>query len=121
MRLLRHLPGGEKLTKWTEAAPYLLAVVVATHHAFFGPIDLLILGSFSLATWLGEKLSNEVTARSRAANARIAQRFTKLAEEQVERICKWLDTQVPSPAQLMKLERQADALPELSSEAAHAR
>src|SRR5205814_30727 len=37
MRLLRHLPGGEKLTKWTEAAPYLLAIVVATHHAFFGP------------------------------------------------------------------------------------
>src|SRR3954468_18032732 len=30
MRLLRHLPGGDKLTKWTEAALYLLAVVVAT-------------------------------------------------------------------------------------------
>lgn len=120
-KLLSVLPGGKKLSQWSEAAPYLLAVIVATHHAFFGPIDLLILGSFSLATWVGEKLSNEVAARSRAANARIAQRFTKLAEEQVERICKWLDAQVPSSAQLIKLERQADALAELSSEAAHAR
>ena len=120
-KLLSVLPGGKKLGQWSEAAPYLLAVVVATHHAFFGPIDLLILGSFSLATWLGEKISNEVTARSRAANARIAQRFTKLAEEQVERICKWLDSQIPSSAQLLRLERQADALAELSSEAAHAR
>ena len=33
LKLLRHLPGGEKLTQWTEAAPYLLAVIVATHHA----------------------------------------------------------------------------------------
>jgi hypothetical protein len=119
-KLLSVLPGGKKISQWSEAAPYLLAVIVATHHAFFGPIDLVILGSFSLATWIGEKLSNEVTARSRAANARIAQRFTRLAEEQVERICKWLDGQVPSSAQLMKLERHADALAELSSEAAHA-
>jgi hypothetical protein len=121
LKLLSLLPGGKKISQWSEAAPYLLAVIVATHHAFFGPIDLLILGSFSLATWVGEKLSNEVTARSRAANARIAQRFTRLAEEQVERICKWLDSQVPSSSQLMKLERQADALAELSSETAHAR
>src|SRR5439155_6416279 len=75
-KLLSVLPGGKKISKWSEAAPYLLAVIVATHHAFFGPIDLLILGSFSIATWIGEKLSNEVTARSRATNARIAQRFT---------------------------------------------
>ncbi|HEV8608117.1 MAG TPA: GTPase domain-containing protein [Tepidisphaeraceae bacterium] len=119
-KLLSVLPGGKKISQWSEAAPYLLAVVVAAHHAFFGPIDLLILGSFTLATWVGEKLSNEVTARSRATNARISQRFTRLAEEQVERICQWLDQQVPSSAQLMKLERHANALAELSSEAAHA-
>src|SRR6185436_5182967 len=98
-KLLSLLPGGKKISQWSEAAPYLLAVIVATHHAFFGPVDLLILGSFSLATWIGEKLSNEVTARSRATNARIAQRFTRLAEEQVERVCKWLDAQVASPGQ----------------------
>jgi len=119
-KLLSVLPGGKKISKWSEAAPYLLAVIVATHHAFFGPIDLLILGSFSIATWIGEKLSNEVTARSRATNARIAQRFTRLAEQQVERICKWLDQQAPSSSQLMRIERHADALAELSAEAAHA-
>ena len=64
-RLLKHLPGGKALGKWSEAAPYLLAIIVATHHAFFGPVDLLILGSFSLATWLGEKAQQ----RSRLANA----------------------------------------------------
>jgi len=120
-KLLAVLPGGKKISQWSEAAPYLLAVIVATHHAFFGPIDLLILGSFSLATWIGEKLSNEVTARSRATNAKIAQRFTRLAEEQVERVCKWLDQQVPSPGQLTRLGRQADALAELSLETADAR
>jgi hypothetical protein len=118
-KLLSVLPGGKKLGRWSEAAPYLLAVVVAAHHAFFGPIDLLIIGSFSLATWLGEKLSNEVTARSRAANARISGRFTRLAEEQIERVCKWLDQQVPTTAQLMKLERQVDELAELSAGGAH--
>jgi hypothetical protein len=119
-KLLSVLPGGKKLGKWSEAAPYLLAVVVATHGVFFGPIDLLIIGSFTLATWIGEKLSNEVTARSRAANARISERFTRLAEEQVERVCKWLDEQVPSLAQLIKLERQVDGLGELSAEAGNA-
>src|SRR4029078_6120492 len=44
MRLLKHLPGGERLTKLSEAAPYLLAIIVATHHAFFGHVDLMILG-----------------------------------------------------------------------------
>jgi hypothetical protein len=112
-KLLSVLPGGKKMGKWSEAAPYLLAVVVAAHHAFFGPIDLLIIGSFSLATWLGEKLSNEVTARSRAANARISERFTRLAQEQVERVCKWLDEQVPKAPQLMKLERMVDEMAEM--------
>ena len=59
-KLLKHLPGGEKLTQWSEAAPYLLTIVVATHHAFFGHIDLMILGGYTLATWLTERLSNEV-------------------------------------------------------------
>ena len=45
-QLIKHLPGGEKLTQWSEAAPYLLAVVVATHHAFFGPVDLLVIGGW---------------------------------------------------------------------------
>lgn len=109
-KVLQQLPGGDKLTQWSEAAPYVLAVVVATHHAFFGPIDLLILGGFGLATWLGEKLSNEVAARTAQANRRIAERFDALANEQVERVCQWLERQVPTTRELSEVETQAERL-----------
>jgi len=104
MKFLKYLPGGDKLTQWSEAAPYLLAAVVATHHAFFGPIDLLVIGGFSLATWLTEKLSNQVASRTRAANVAIAQRFTALAHRQLEQMCHWLDRQAPSRIALNELE-----------------
>lgn len=107
-RLLKLLPGGENLTKWSEAAPYLLAIVSATTNAFFGPVDLLILGSYTLATWLGEKLSNEVTARTRRTNRQIEQRFAKLATDQIDRICAWLEQQAPQPVELKRLERLAE-------------
>jgi predicted NBD/HSP70 family sugar kinase len=74
-KLIKHLPGGEKLTRWSEAAPYLLAAVVATHHAFFGPVDLMVIGGWSLATWLTERLSNEVASRTRETNRAINRRF----------------------------------------------
>jgi hypothetical protein len=104
------LPGGEKLTRWTEAAPYLLAVVVATHHAFFGPTDLIVLGGFSLATWLTEKLSNEVATRTRATNRRIGERFAELAHTQIGQIADWIDAQAPTTRQLDELERLAEEL-----------
>src|SRR3954467_10939363 len=116
MRLLKLLPGGEKLTKWSEAAPYLLAIVVATHHAFFGPVDLLVIGGFSLATWLTEKISNEVAGRVRLTNQRIAQRFEQLAHEQVQRAMKFIDEQAPKSKQIDQLQRQADELSEAVAE-----
>jgi hypothetical protein len=111
-KLLKVLPGGEKLTRWSEAAPYILAVVVATHHAFFGPIDLLILGGWSVATWLSEKLSNEVAARARAANNAIASRFAELAHRQIARTCDWLQRQAPSDKELDRLASLADDISE---------
>lgn len=110
MKLLRHLPGGDKLTKWTEAAPYLLAVVVATHHVFLGPVDLIVLGGWSLATWLTEKLSNEVAMRTRATNRKIAERFAELAHKQIDQICDWLNNQAPSPRDLETLEKAGEDL-----------
>ena len=110
MRLLRHLPGGEKLSKWTEAAPYLLAVVVATHHAFLGPVDLVVLGGWSLATWLTEKLSNEVAMRTRATNRRIAERFSELAHTQINRVSDWLNAQAPTTWELQNLEKAGEEL-----------
>jgi hypothetical protein len=114
MKLLRFLPGGEKLANWTESAPYLLVLIVlATHHALFGGLDLAVLGGWSLATWLTEKISNEVTNRTRATNKKIAVRFTALAHQQIQRICEWLERQTPRQEVLDDIEAQANALSEM--------
>ena len=102
--LLKYLPGGKKLTQWSEAAPYLLTLVVVTHHAFFGHVDLLVLGGYSLATWLSERLSNEVASHTRQTNQRIEDRFARLAHDQIARVCNWLRRQVPSEKHLRQLE-----------------
>ncbi len=115
-KLLSVVPGGDKLTKWSEAAPYLLAIVVAAHHAIFGPVDLMVIGGFSLATWLTERISNEVAARTRLANQRINQRFAKLAHEQIEKTCAWLETRAPTPRALGELEEKADRISESLSD-----
>jgi hypothetical protein len=112
-KLLSVLPGGKHVTKWSEAAPYLLTIVVATHHAFFGPIDLLVLGSYSVATWLGEKLSNEVTGRTRETNRRIGERFARLAREQIDLTIAWLDAQAPPSRELDRLDALTNELSEI--------
>jgi hypothetical protein len=113
--MLKYLPGGTKLAKWSEAAPYLLTIVLVTHGAVFGHIDLLVLGGYSLATWMTERLSNEVAARTRATNTRIADRFARLAHEQIERTTAWLDRQAPSNKVLDQLDRLAQEASELGS------
>ena len=80
-KLLEHLPGGAKIQQWTEAAPYLLVLVAAVNNAFFGPIDLLVIGGYGAATWFAEKIGNEVTAEVRKTNRRIAARWRELARE----------------------------------------
>jgi hypothetical protein len=108
--LLRYLPGGKKITQWTEAAPYLLVLVVAaaTHH-LFGGVDLVVLGGWSLATWLSERLSNEVAAHTRQTNQKITDRFARLSHDQIDRIVRWLDAQAPSTHALDQLESKLDA------------
>lgn len=108
--LLKHLPGGRHAVKLSEAAPYLLALAVATHGAFFGPIDLLIIGGFSLATWLGEKFSNETAARVRQSNHMIRERFESLAGRQVRQIYEWLGTHVPSQRQIGAVSRLVEKI-----------
>jgi len=106
-RLIKSLPGGNKLTQWSESAPYLLTLALVAHGAVFGHLDLLILGGYSVATWIGEKISNEVAGRARQANQRIEQRFLELASEQIRRICQWLDSQAPSAQSIGALDSQA--------------
>lgn len=103
-KLVQYLPGGKHVDKVSELAPYLLTIVVATHGALFGPIDLLVIGGWSLATWLGERISNEVTARTRETNRRIGERFEALAATQLAQVTGWLEKQVPMPAQLQRLD-----------------
>jgi hypothetical protein len=112
MRLLRHLPGGEKLAQWTEAAPYLLAIVVVAHHAIFGPVDLMVLGGYGLAAWIVERMSNEVASRTRQANRAIDQRFEKLAHEQIRKTIAWIESRTPSAEQIRAVESAAQRLEE---------
>jgi hypothetical protein len=113
--LLKFLPGGTKLARWSEAAPYLLTIVLVTHGAFFGHVDLMVLGGYGLATWLTERLSNEVAARTRETNTRIADRFARLAHDQIERVVTWLDKRSPPPRVLDQLERTAQEASEMVS------
>ncbi len=112
MKLVKYFPGGEKLTKWSETAPYLLAAVIAAHGAIFGHVDLMILGGYSLATWLSERVSNEVASRAKATNGAITQRFSDLGHEQIRRVTQWLDSRVPAAAAIDRVEKLADELDE---------
>jgi hypothetical protein len=102
--LLKRLPGGTKLTKWSEAAPYLLTIVMVAHHFMFPHIDLLVLGGYGIATWISEKIGNEVSAKTRTTNRKISRRFEQLAHEQIDRVCKWLDRQAVPSTDLDRLE-----------------
>jgi hypothetical protein len=112
MRLLKYLPGGEKLAQWSEAAPYLLAIVVAAHHAIFGPVDLMVLGGYGLAAWIAERLSNEVAARTRQANRAIDARFERLAHEQLRKTIAWIESRTPSAEQIRAVEAAAQRFEE---------
>jgi len=111
--LIKYLPGGAALTKWSEAAPYLLAIVVAAHHAFFGPVDLVILGGYSLTAWLTERLSNEVAGQTKKTNRRIAERFAELAEQQIGQYVAWMESQCASARDIAALTREMNAIGEL--------
>jgi hypothetical protein len=110
--MLKHLPGGKKLTQWSEAAPYLLTIIIVTHHALFPHFDLIVLGGYTLATWLTERISNEVSARTRSANRKIGERFERLAHDQIEKVCAWIDRQAPQSKELAMLERLTGDLAE---------
>lgn len=109
--LLKYLPGGKQITRWTEAAPYLLVLTVAaaTHH-LLGGADLVVLGGWSLATWLTERVSNEVAAHTRQTNQKITERFARLAHEQIDRICRWLNDRAPSESAIQQLEAAMDSI-----------
>ncbi|MCA9440617.1 MAG: 50S ribosome-binding GTPase [Candidatus Omnitrophica bacterium] len=110
LSLLNYIPGGKRVVEWSEASPYLLVIVAAAYNSFFGPIDLLVIGGYSVATWLGEKLSNEVTGRVRKTNQIIYRRFEELMREQVEHQIEWLEKQTPSKSSIERAEDEIDRI-----------
>jgi hypothetical protein len=109
-KLTRLIPGGQKITRLSEAAPYLLAAACATTNTLFGPVDQVVIGGYLMTTWLLERMSNEVAAKTRETNRRIARRFNELCERQVEHVQNWLDGLAPLPEQLDALESAAERL-----------
>lgn len=112
-RLLKVIPGAEKLTKYSEAAPYLLTIACVAHGAgsvAIGHLDLIVLGGYSAVTWLTERLSNEVSARTRATNRAMAERYQQLTARQVDAAITWLDQQAPAARDLEKIAAELDRL-----------
>jgi hypothetical protein len=77
---------------------------MVAHHFMFPHIDLLVLGGYGIATWISEKIGNEVSAKTRTTNRKISRRFEQLAHEQIDRVCKWLDRQAVPSTDLDRLE-----------------
>lgn len=109
-KMLGALPGGEKLTQWSEAAPWVLALILSVHGAFLGPVDLLILGGFGLASWAGEKLSNEVSARARETNRAITRDFHVLVRRQIDQTLRWVESKAPESEQITRAADLADRI-----------
>lgn len=114
LRLVQKLPGGHRLTRLSESAPYLVVIACGLNHFAFSGLDLLVIGGFSLATWLGEKLSDEVAQRTREANRNIDIRFAELLRRQANEAIAWLAARVPAAGDLDTLARQLDDLRELA-------
>ncbi|MEM8875959.1 MAG: GTPase domain-containing protein [Planctomycetota bacterium] len=109
-KLLKVIPGGENLTKLSEAAPYLLTGYLAMSGALFGHLDLIALGGYGAATELLARLSDEVAAQTKKSNKKIAQRYEQLADGQIEDAAKWAERQAVDEGTLTELEKLADQL-----------
>ncbi len=107
-KLLGAVPGGDKLTRYSEWTPYLIAAGFLTTRLSPIPIDLLVIGGFSLAAWGGEKLNNAVVRRTSQANSQISMRYAALVAEQIEWAITRLDQAAPSDAVLDRLARALD-------------
>jgi hypothetical protein len=102
--LAKHVPGGKHVTKLSETAPYLLIAASAATSFVTAGAEQVAIGGYLLTTWLGEKLSNEVAARTRQANAAIQDDFAALCNQQVAEASAWLDANAPDPAAVKRLD-----------------
>jgi hypothetical protein len=119
LKVVQKLPGGQRLTRLSESAPYLVVIACGLNHLAFSGLDLLVIGGFSLATWLGEKLSDEVAQRTRQANKNIDIRFAELLRRQANEAIAWLAARIPATSDLDALARHLDDLRELAEGGNH--
>ena len=54
-------------------------------------------------TWLTQRLSDEVAAQTRRTNTAIAERYEKLATQQIEKAVAWLSSLAPPPQTLRQI------------------
>jgi hypothetical protein len=109
-KILKLIPGAEKLTKLSEAAPYLLAAAAAAHGSLFGYLDVAAVTLFLSVTGIAERWANEVRARTRDTNRRIGRRYSDLAIKQVRRAAEWLQSMAPDEKRLDQSRRLAEQL-----------
>ncbi len=109
MKVLRYLPGGARVTRAVEAAPYLLLLFFLVHpgHVLH---EVLFGVGYAAVAGLIERLSNEVAARTRATNRRIGERFAELAHQQIDRVVDWLERQSAPKKTLDEIERLVEQL-----------
>lgn len=109
-KILKLIPGGEKATRYSEAAPYLLTGYLTMSGAIFGHLDLLALAGYSGIVTLFHRLSDEVTSRTRQTNRNITKRYSALVHQQIQKILDCLDQQAPTRAELNKIEQLMDQI-----------
>lgn len=115
-KILKIIPGGNKVTRYSEAAPYLLTGYLTMSGAIFGHLDLLALAGYSGVVTLFHRLSDEVASRTRQTNRHITRRYSALIHQQIQQVIDWLDRQAPSRAELDKIE---DLLDQVRSDVPH--
>jgi 50S ribosome-binding GTPase len=120
LKLVQKLPGGQRLTRLSESAPYLVVLACGLNHLAFSGLDLVVIGGFSLVAWLGEKMSDEVAQRTRQTNRNIDRRFAELIRRQSDAAIDWLNASIPDRAALDALARHLDDLRGLAEDAAKA-
>ena len=112
--LAKHVPGGRHAAKLSETAPYLLvSASLATSFVTMGT-EQVVIGGYLLTTWLGERLSNEVAAKTRETNKRIGTGFADVCDRQVRQAANWAASFAPPIAKLAELEKSIDGVASLA-------
>ncbi len=109
-KLMKVIPGADRVSKYSEATPYLLTGYLAMSGALFGHLDLIALTGYGSVMTLLQKVSDEVASRTRATNKSIATGYGELASKQIEQTLVWLNRQAPTQAQLATIAKQLDQL-----------